>query len=188
MALVTPSKACWLDPYLRSFETRLLTSFDVNQTKEQLKRLEKAQLVRSGLNASSIYHDSDGHPLLNFLLAKREREKAFDELLDYYFSRVPPKDQDRLRNYLKAVCTLGVLEDAFIERALKIYQQHKPGAAGFPVQPVGVRTLLRRYWLAQTRPTSPGQLVLVGGVKRAVQGVLRAQETALYNALGQLAI
>jgi hypothetical protein len=183
MALIHPSQVCWRVPALRSGEIYPLPPFEPAQTSEQLRRLERAGLLREGKELGTVQEHSDGHPLLNYLLATRGEAEAFESLLDYWFSRVPEAERAQVRNYLDAVCTLDVLEHAPIRKALEIFCSHRPGAVGCPAHPIGVSNLLRKHWLCQPSPGSPGRLVLVASVRRAARELLKARDAELYAKL-----
>ena len=183
MALVHPSQVCWRVPALRAGEIYPLASFVDAQTSDQLRRLKRAGLIRNGIKSEPIQENSDGHPLLNYLLATRGEAEAFESLLDYWFSRVPEAERAQVRNCLDAVCTLDVLEHTSIRKALEIYCNHRPGAAGCPAHPIGVANLLRKHWLCQPLPDAPGRLVLVASVRRAAREVLKARDAELYAKL-----
>lgn len=183
MALIHPSQVCWRVPALRAGEIYPLAHFEPGQTSEQLRRLEKAGLIRKGMELDAVQEHSDGHPLLNYLLATRGEAEAFEALLDYWFSRVPKVERAQVRNYLDAVCTLDVLEHAPMRKALEIFCSHRPGAVGCPAHPIGVSNLLRKHWLCQPSPDSPGRLVLVASVRRAAREVLKTRDAELYAKL-----
>jgi hypothetical protein len=186
MALIHPSQVCWRVPALRAGEICPLVPFEPAQTSEQLRRLEQAGLIREGMDRDTIQEHSDGHPLLNYLLATREEAEAYESLLEYWFSRVPDAERAQVRSYLDAVCTLDVLEHASIRKALEIFCSHRPGAVGCPAHPIGVSNLLRKHWLCQPLPDAPGRLVLVASVRRAARELLKAKDAELYAKLEEL--
>jgi hypothetical protein len=183
MALVHPSQVCWRVPALRAGEIYPMAPFEPGQTSEQLQRLDRAGLVQEEMELDTIQEHSDGHPLLNYLLATRGETEAFESLLDYWFSRVPEAERAQVRNYLDAVCTLDVLEHASLRKALEVFCTHRPGAAGCPAHPIGVSNLLRKHWLCQPLPDAPGRLVLVASVRRAAREMLKARDAELYAKL-----
>jgi hypothetical protein len=183
MALVHPSQVCWRVPALRAGEILPMAPFEPAQTSEQLRRLEQAGLTREGMELATVQQHSDGHPLLNYLLATRAETEAYELLLGYWFSRVPQTERAQVRSYLDAVCTLETLEHASIRKALEVYCSHRPAAAGCPAHPIGVSNLLRKHWLCRPSPDLPGRLVLVASVRRAAKEVLLARDAELYARL-----
>ena len=187
MALMHPSQVCWRAPVLRAGERYPLAPFDQAQTREQLQRLGRAGLMTRRVQAATIQRYSGGLPLLNYLLATRARAEAFEALLAHWFSRVPPDERERIRRYLEVVCTLDVLEHAPIRRMLELFCSHCPDVAECPAHPIGVLNLLRKYWLGQPAPGSPGCIILVGSVGRAVRELLKARDADLYAKLEEAA-
>jgi hypothetical protein len=122
-------------------------------------------------------------PLLNYLLATRDEEESWEALLAYWLAGMPSDDRDRVRGYLEAVCTLDTLEHARIQRVLEVYARHQPDQDPRAAHPGDVRNMLRKYWLAQSLPESPGQIVLVDSVRRATREALKARDAELYAAL-----
>jgi hypothetical protein len=187
MALVHPSHVCWRAPALRGGERFYLPPFNEPQTREQVRRLAQVVPVRTGVEPSALQASSGGLPLLTYLLATHEQTEAFSLLLEYWFSRIPADERERVRNYLEAVCTLEVLEQAAIQRVLDVYLGYRPTAAGFPAHAGGVRNMLRKYWLSRPSPDAPGRIVLVESVRRAARQVLEARDAELYATLCQAA-
>lgn len=180
MALMHPSQICWRDPALRGGTALTLSGFDESQTEDQVRRLREAGMVQHKVDAEDLQVKGGGLPLLTYLLAKYEATDAFGRLLDHWLSPVPPRDRECVANYLEAVCVLDVLEHASIQRVLEVYHHYRPDATGFPAHPGGVRNMLRKYWLARPAPHSPGRLVLIDSVRRAVIHVFKARDHGLH--------
>ncbi len=187
MALVHPSQVCWRTPAFQAGERWLFTPFEVGQTRKQLRQLEKAGLSTGRIKAAAVQESSGGLPLLNYLLVTRDREKAFEALLDHSFSRVPMDERERVRSYLEAVCLLEVLEHAAIRKMMEIYGSYKPDMVEYPAHAIGVLNLLRKYWLSQAAFDSPGRVVLVGSVRRAAAELLKARDADLHARLEEAA-
>ncbi|MBN1138366.1 MAG: ATP-binding protein [Anaerolineae bacterium] len=187
MALVHPSQVCWRTPAFQVGERWLFAPFEVGQTRKQLQRLEKAGLITEQVKVSVVQESSGGLPLLNYLLVTREREAAFEALLEHSFSRVPVDERERVRNYLEAVCLLDVLEHAPVRKMMEIYRSHRPDAMEYPAHASGVLNLLRKHWLSQSAFDSPGRMVLVGSVRRAAIELLKARDAELYAKLEEAA-
>jgi hypothetical protein len=187
MALVHPSHICWRTPALRGGEHCLLSPFDESRTREQLRRLQKAEMASNGVDPSQIQESSGGLPLLNYLLATRDSVESFVLLLEYWLSHVPPDKRPRVQSYLEAVCTLDVLDISRIQQALDLYTRHRADRMGHPVSAGNVRNLLQKYSLARSKPGLPGYIVLSEGVRRAASEVLKARDADLYAALQRVA-
>jgi len=187
MALVHPSQVCWRTPAFQVGERWLFTPFEVGQTRKQLQQLEKAGLAPKRIRVAAIQEASGGLPLLNYLLATRGREEAFEALLEHSFSRVPVDERERVRSYLEAVCLLDVLEHSLIRKMMEIYSRHRPAAMEYPAHASGVLNLLRKHWLSQSAFDSPGRMVLVGSVRRAAIELLKARDPGLYAKLEEAA-
>ena len=187
MALLHPTQVCWRTPAFQAGERWLFAPFDVGHTRRQLQRLEKAGLTSTRVKPAAIQESSGGLPLLNYLLATRGREEAFEALLEHSFSRVPVDERERVRNYLEAVCLLDVLEHTPIRRMMEIYCRYRPDAMEYPAHAIGVINLLRKYWLSQSAVDSPGRMVLVGSVRRAARELLKARDADLYAKLEEAA-
>ena len=187
MALLHPSQVCWRTPAFQAGERWLFAPFEYSQTRKQLQRLEKAGLTIKRVKPAAIQESSGGLPLLNYLLVTRERVEAFEALLEHSFSRVPMDERERVRNYLEAVCLLDVLEHTPIRKMMEIYCKHKPDTMEYPAHPIGVLNLLRKHWLSQAALDSPGRMVLVGSVRRAVIELLKARDAELYAKLEEAA-
>lgn len=183
MALTHPSHVCWRTAVLRSGDRWLLTPFAGSQTQEQVRRLEKAGLLRRGVKAATVQRHGGGSPLLNYLLCTHDRLDAFELLLRYWLARVPEPERESIQGYLEAVCALDVLEHAAIRRALVIYQRCRPLAPGYPIHPIGLRNVLQKHWLAQPSPLAPGQIVLLAGARGATQELLKTKDADLYAEL-----
>jgi hypothetical protein len=187
MALVHPSRACWRAPALRGGDGCRVLPFEQAETHAQLQQLAGMGLARHGLDAPAIQDSSGGLPLLNYLLSGWERQQAFELMLDYCFSSVPPENRAQVRIYLEAVCVLEVLEHAAIDRALHVYYRLHPHIQGHPAPASEVRNTLREYWLARSAPDLPGRTILVESVRRATREVLKARDAKLYAAMNEAA-
>ena len=187
MALVHPSQVCWRTPAFQAGERWQLAPFDVGQTRRQLQRLEKAGLATHEVKAMAIQESSGGLPLLNYLLVTRGREEAYEALLEHSFSRVPADEREQVRGYLEAVCLLDSLEHSAIRRMMGVWCGHRPDCLEYSAHASGVLNLLRKHWLSQAAPGSPGRLVLVPSVRRAAIELLKARDAVLYAKLQQAA-
>lgn len=187
MALLHPTQVCWRTPAFQAGERWLFAPFNNTQTRRQLQRLEKAGLAIRRFKASAILQSSGGLPLLNYLLATREREDAYDALLEHSFSRVPEDERERVRSYLEAVCLLDVLEQARVRKMMEIYCRHRPDMMEYPAHAIGVINLLRKHWLSQSAVDAPGRVVLVASVRRAARELLKARDADLYARLEEAA-
>lgn len=187
MALVHPAQVCWRTPAFQAGERWLFAPFEVKQTRKQLRQLKKVGLAVGRIKAAAVQESSGGLPLLNYLLVTREREAAFEALLEHSFSRVPMDERERVRGYLEAVCLLDVLEHAAIRKMMEMYCNHRPEMAEHPAHAIGVLNLLRKYWLSQSAVDSPGRVVLVGSVRRAAAELLRARDADLHARLEEAA-
>jgi hypothetical protein len=180
MALGHPSRDCWRLPALRGGESRWLQPFDQAQTRAQLGQLEGAGLVRQRTTATALQDHSGGLPLLNYLLARWQREQAFNSLLELVLSPIPSDRRRLVRSYLDAVCVLEVLEHEPVEKVLYLYHRCQSGSNGTLAHAGQVRNLLLQHWLARSAPGMPGRIVLVESVRRAAQEVLRARDPELF--------
>jgi hypothetical protein len=187
MALVHPSRACWRAPALRGGDGYRVLPFEQAETRVQLQQLAGMGLARHSLDAPAIQDSSGGLPLLNYLLSDWERQQAFELMLDYCFSSVPPEKRAQVRVYLEAVCVLEVLEHAAIDRALHVYRRLHPHVQGHPAPASEVRNTLREHWLARSAPELPGRTILVESVRRATREVLKARDPKLYAAMNEAA-
>jgi hypothetical protein len=187
LALVHPAQVCWRAPALRGGEVYALPPFGEPETRAQLGRLERASPTTPALTAPDLLQLSEGLPLLNYLLASRGRAEAYELLLEYWFSRVPPDERHRVRGYLDAVCNLETLEHASIQRMLEVYHHYWFDVPMHLAHAGGVRNVLRKYWLAGPAPDAPGRIVLTGSVRRAAREVLRARNAELAAALEAVA-
>lgn len=183
MAQVHPSRACWRAPILRAGDRYLLPPFSRPQTRDQLQRLRKRGISRNGVNSNTVHEASGGLPLLNYLLATRERTESFDLMLRYWLESVPVDERRLVQNYLQAVCTLDVLEQLPMQRLLDLYDLYRSNGARQPPHAGAVRRMLHKYRLAQSMPGEPGQITLVDGVRTAAREVLKARDGDLYDAL-----
>lgn len=187
MALIYPSQSCWRSPALRGGDILALVPFEEQQTNDQLQRLAKAGAIEDALDIAQVQEHSRGLPLLNYLLATRVESDAFNLLLDYWFSRIPGDERDRVLGYLEAVCTLDILEHVSIERSLEVYYRYWAGVSEHPLHPGGIRNLLRKYWLARPAYNKPGRIVLVDSVRHAVCQILKDRDAELYALLRESA-
>jgi hypothetical protein len=187
MALVHPSQVCWRTPAFQAGERWLMTPFATAQTRKQLQQLKKAGLTTDRLKPASVQKSSGGLPLLNYLLVTRDREEAYEALLEHSFSRVPKDERERVRHYLEALCLLDSLEHTQVRKMMEIYHRHRPDAMEYPTHPIGVLNLLRKHWLSQSAVDSPGRLVLVSSVRRAATELLKARDAELYAKLEKAA-
>ena len=183
MALVHPSRACWRAPILRGGDRYVLPPFNRSQTRDQLQRLRKRGITRNGVNLNAVHEASSGLPLLNYLLSTHDRTESFDLLLKYWLESVPVDQRRLVQNYLQAVCALDVLEQLPMQRLLDLYDLYRSNDIRQPPHAGAVRRTLHKYQLAQSMPSAPGQIALVGGVRSAAREVLRARDGELYDAL-----
>ena len=187
MALLHPAQVCWRTPAFQAGERWLFDPFKVGQTRKQLQRLDKAGLTIQRVKPAVIQESSGGLPLLNYLLATRDRVEAFEALLEHSFSRVPEDERERVRNYLEAVCLLDVLEHTRIRKMMEIYCRHKPDTMEYPAHAIGVLNLLRKHWLSQSAVDAPGRMVMLASVRRAAIELLKARDADLYAKLEEAA-
>jgi hypothetical protein len=183
MALVHPSHVCWRAPALRAGERSCLLPFDEAQTGEQVRRLQEAGLAGHGVNAPALQEASGGLPLLNYLLATRDRMESFELLLEVWLSRVPSQERGRVQGTLEAVCILEALEQLQVQQMLDLVSLHRDGTVEPPAHAGEARNLLQKHVLAWASPDSPGRVVLAGGVRRAAQEVLKARDPDLFAIL-----
>ena len=172
---------------MRGGENYLLLPFDEPQTRDQLRKLQKAGLLRNGLKTPDVQEYSGGHPLLNYLLATCKETDAFESLLKYWFSRIPVDERGGVLRYLEAVCVLDVLEYASIQRVLQTYKDHQSNTGRSRAHAGDVQNMLRKHWLARSMPDSPGHIVMVDSVRRAAREILKARDAELYAALDKAA-
>jgi len=172
---------------LQGAERCLLPPFEEAQTNEHLRRLRKARIAKGTLKATHLQETSRGVPLLNYLLATRDKPESWNALLEYWLADVPTDDRDQVRSYLEVVCTLDTLEHAKIQKALDIYNHHQPQGAVNSAHPGHVRNMLRKYWLARPMSESPGRIVLVNSIQRATREILEARDSVLYAELEAIA-
>jgi len=187
MALSHPLRVCWRMPALQGAERCLLPPFEEAQTNEHLRRLRKARIAKGTLKATHLQETSGGVPLLNYLLATRDKPESWNALLEYWLADVPTDDRDQVRSYLEVVCTLDTLEHAKVQKALDIYNRHQPQGAASSAHPGHVRSMLREYWLARPMSESPGRIVLVNSIQRATREILEARDSVLYAELEAIA-
>jgi hypothetical protein len=191
MAPVNPARDCWRTAALRGGARIELSLFEVAQTGEQLSRLRLAGLATRQWKTSALQDYSGGLPLLNHLLACSGPGPAYGYLLDYVLAQVPADQRRAVRGYLEALCVLEVLEQAKMERALRVYYQLKgwqsiDGNPSPELRATGaavlVRHQLQRHCLARSVPGAPGRVHLVDSVRRATREVLKQQDPDLYAA------
>jgi hypothetical protein len=187
MALVYPSRVCWRAPILRGEERLPLLPFESLRTRDQLRRLQQARLARDRLEASDVLESSGGLPLLNHLLATRDRIEAFELLLKYWLDQVPVDERGRMQSYLEAVCTLDALEYVNIQQSLDLYSRYQADALQYSTHASEVRNLLQKHWLVWSMPDAPGQIFMADGVRRAAREVLKARDSELFARLQQAA-
>jgi hypothetical protein len=196
MAPVNPARDCWRTPALRGGARIELCLFEGTQTGEQLSKLRLAGLVTRKWKTSALQDYSGGLPLLNHLLACSGPGPAYGYLLDYVLARVPADQRQVVRGYLEALCVLEVLEQAKMERALRVYCQLKGWqsidgnpSAGLRAKGVAVlvRHQLQRHCLARSVPGAPGRIQLVDSIRRATREVLKQQNPDLYAAMNAAA-
>jgi hypothetical protein len=179
MAPIHPSYVCWRAPALRGGEQYRILPFDESQTGEQVRRLQGARLTRNGVNVSDLHEASGGVPLLNYLLATRDRRESFELALEHWLSRVPFEERGCVQTYLEAVCTLDSLEQIKIQQMLDLYGLYRKEDTRVPARAVEVRNLLQKHALAWASPDSWQRIVLAGSVRRAAREVLRARDAEL---------
>ena len=187
MALDHPSQVCWRSPSLRGGGYHQMGAFPPPLTQRHFQRLQQSGLLRPGCEVGELLKDATGLPLLNYLLATHPRIKAFELLLEHWFSRIPLDERERVHHYLVAVCPLEVLEHGSIQKMLEVYYHYMPDAAGYPAHASGVRNVLQKYWLAQPMPGSPGRITLVSSVRHAVEELLRTRDQSLHLLLLEMA-
>ena len=149
--------------------------------------MAKSGAIETSLDVAQVQIHSGGLPLLNYLLATQAELDAFSLLVDYWFSRIPGDERDRVLGYLEAVCTLDILEHVSIERSLEVYYRYWVGVSEHPLHPGGIRNLLRKYWLARPAYNKPGRIVLVDSVRHAVCQILQNRDAELYALLRESA-
>jgi hypothetical protein len=187
MAPLHPSYVCWRAPALRGGEQYRILPFDESQTAEQVRRLQEARLTRNGVNVSDVHEASGGVPLLNYLLATRDRAESFELALAHWLSRVPFEERGSVQTYLEAVCALDALEQSKIQQMLDLYGLYRKEETKVPARAVEVRNLLQKHALAWTSPDSVQRIVLAGGVRRAAREVLRVRDADLLAMLQRAA-
>ncbi|MDY0041613.1 MAG: hypothetical protein RBS57_14970 [Desulforhabdus sp.] len=172
MALTTENNVCWYATYLRAVEPLSLKPFSEAQTQDQLAKLG------TNLDSADIHNRSGGLPLLSYLFNEHNGDdQAFDDLLSYWFSRIPQSDQERIRQYLDITCLLNSIEDSKVEEI-----------AGSPfffaVPAFEIRNVLKKHGLTET-VDDDAPLVLREAIKKAAQRRLEEENPSLYNSLMQ---
>ncbi|GEM_PF-6723533 len=182
MCMEHTHRVCWSDPALRAVEPLGLEPFDHNATRAQLSRLFPAGLPAGSPSPSDIAAEGQGNPLLNFLLASRPQEEAFESFITYCLGRVSPPARVEMRHLLAAVCTLDAL-DSRVEQAIAIYETYYPGTFARRPNVAWVRNNLFSLGLAHVRPGTSSVFTLTPAVGHAARRLLEGRNPVLFSEL-----
>jgi hypothetical protein len=163
----------WKSPDLRLHTERIeLTSFDPEQTREQLSK----QVPAKAADAMMIWELGGGYPGNNYAIALLGPDDGLEAIVQRLLEPVSesPEDRERVRGYLEALCMLPSFDDDRILPLLATYYNDSSYAEQLYPQAVAVRKELVEHTFA-TWDDAAGGWVLDDAVKIAIENCMKGE-------------